>query len=220
MERVLLPSSSPIVSFRIVFTAGASLDPQGKLGVARLTAAMIAEGGTRTRTYEEIVRAMYPMATNFFSQVDKEMSVFGGQTHIDNLQAYYRLIVEMLTDPGWREDDFKRLKEDAINFLKINLRENNDEELGKELLYNFIYSGTSYGHANAGTITSLEQLTLADVREFYLRHYNQSNLVLGLSGGYSEEFSASVQAEFAAKLPTGAKTESGIPEPAPISGLE
>ena len=39
-----------------------------------------------------------------------------------------------LLDPGWREDDFARIKDDAINAIKVGLR-NNDEELAKEVLY-------------------------------------------------------------------------------------
>ena len=58
---------------------------------------------------------MYPMAAQFSAQVDKEMTVFYGTTHLDNLQKYYRIISEMLLDPGSR-DDFIRLKENAINF--------------------------------------------------------------------------------------------------------
>ncbi len=82
------------------------------------------------------------MATGFGAQVDKEMTTFSGTTHVDNLDKYYGIISQMLLDPGFREDDFKRLKDDQLNFLKVSLREGNDEELGKERLYNNIYGST------------------------------------------------------------------------------
>src|ERR1700674_2193447 len=81
----LLPNRSPLVTFRIIFMTGAAYDPAGKEGVAALTAAMLAQGGTRTMSYEQIVEAMYPMATSFDSQIDKEMTVVTGTTHVDNL---------------------------------------------------------------------------------------------------------------------------------------
>ena len=56
----------------------------------------------------------------------------------------------MLLSPGFREDDFRRLKTDALNFLKVSLREGNDEESGKEHLYNVIYANHPYGHHNVG----------------------------------------------------------------------
>ena len=163
---------------------------------------MLAQGGSRTLTYEQIVEAMYPMATGFSWQIDKEMTTFSGTTHIDNLDKYYGLISQMLLDPGFRAEDFTRLKADAINFLKVNLRENNDEELGKEYLYNIIYDGHPYEHHNSGTLSSLAKLTLDDVRAFYKDNYTQANLVLGLAGGYPATFPAKVAADLA-KLPAG-----------------
>ena len=199
---VLQPNRTPLVTFRLLFMTGAAADPQGKEGVAALAAAMLAQGGSRAMTYEQILEAMYPLATSFNWQIDKEMTVFTGTTHVDNLDRYYALISQMLLDPGFREDDFTRLKADAINFLKVNLREGNDEELGKEQLYNVIYAGHPYGHHNTGRISSLEKLTLDDVRAFYKKNYTQANLVLGMAGGYPASFAKKVEADFA-KLPKG-----------------
>ena len=217
---VLLPNSSLLVSFRILFNAGSASDPKGKEGVAALTADMLSAGGSRFMSYQQIIEAMYPMATDFGSQTDKEMTVFFGTTHLDNLHAYYKIISDMILNPGWREDDFKRLKENAINFLKVGLRSNNDEELGKEALYNWIYKGHPYGHHNAGAIESLQKLTIEDLKIFYKENYTQANLVFGLAGGYPADFAAMVESDFAAKLPVGEATKVTLPEPEKITKLE
>jgi zinc protease len=215
---VLLPNRSPLVTFRILFMTGSAYDPNGKEGLASLTAAMLAEGGSRAKPYSEITEAMYPMATSFQWQVDKEMTVFAGSTHTDNLNKYYSLIREMLLDPGFREDDFQRLKEDAINFLKTSLRGGNDEELGKEVLYTMIYPSThSYGHQNIGAISALQKLTIKDVRDFYQANFTQANLVIGLAGGYPEKFPAQVQSDFA-KLPKGSPNGLKLSQPAQVPG--
>ena len=199
---VLQPNRSPLVSFRILFNTGAAYDPRGKEGLAALCAAMLAKGGTRALAYDQIVEAMYPIATSFEWQVDKEMTVFTGTTHVDNLDRYYSLIRQMLLEPGFREEDFSRLKSEATNLLKVSLREGNDEELGKEQLYNVIYANHPYGHHNLGTLSALERLTVDDVREFYRQHYSRQNLVLGLAGGYPAPFPKKTQLDFQ-KLPPG-----------------
>ncbi|MGI8897248.1 MAG: M16 family metallopeptidase, partial [Pyrinomonadaceae bacterium] len=215
---VLVPNRSPLVTFRIQFMSGAAADPKGKEGVAALTAAILAQGGTRTMTYEQIVEAMYPMATSFGRQIDKEMTVFTGTTHIDNLDKYYGLISQMLLDPGFRPDDFTRLKTDAVNFLKVSLRETNDEELGKEYLYNVIYDGHPYEHHNMGTVSTLEKLTVEDVRAFYKANYTQANTVLALAGGYPKTLPQRVETDFA-KLPVGQANKAKFDTPKLASGM-
>jgi zinc protease len=214
---ILQPGTSPLVVFRVLFMTGAAFDPPGKEGLASLTAAMLAEGGSRSMTYQQIVDAMYPMATSVNWQVDKEMTVFTGTTHIENLDKYYRLLRDMVLDPGFRQEDFTRLRDDALNFLRISLRESNDEELGKEYLYNVIYAGHPYGHHNRGTIGSLQQLTLDDVRAFYRTHYTHANFVLGLAGGYPKGFEQDVERDFA-KLPAGTPDKSRFDAPALAAG--
>lgn len=205
-NEVLLPTSSPLITFRILFMTGSAADPAGKEGLANLTASMLSDGGSRALSYDQITEAFYPMAAGFGSQIDKEMTVFTGTTHADNLERYYSIIRQMLLDPGFREDDFARVKTDAINYLKVNLSQSNDEELGKEALYNVIYAGHPYGHHNVGRVSALQSITIEDVRDFYRTHYTRANFVLGLAGGYPKDFPAKVRADFA-KLAAG--------EPAP-----
>jgi zinc protease len=218
MNAVLQPNRSPLVTFRILFMVGSASDPKGKEGVAALTAALLSQGGSRAMTYDQITEAFYPMATGFNWQIDKEMTVFTGTTHLDNLDRYYGIISQMLLDPGFREDDFNRLKTDATNFLKVSLREGNDEELGKEYLYNLIYAGHAYGHHNLGSLSALQSLTLADVRDFYKKNYTQANMVLGLAGGYPTDFPKKVEADFS-KLPAGQPTLVKFDAPTVAEGM-
>jgi zinc protease len=215
---LLQPSRSPLIAFRILFLTGSADDPAGKHGLAALTAAMLAKGGSRSLAYEQIIEAMYPLAASFDAQVDKEMTVFTGSTHADNLDRYYGLIRQMLLEPGFRDEDFTRLKTEALNYLKVSLREGNDEELGKEELYNVIYRGHPYGHHNLGTVTSLEKLTLEDVRTFAREHYRRDNLVLGLAGQYPASFPVQLQQDFAV-LPLGSAPRPSLPKPTLDAGL-
>ena len=103
-QTIALPAKSPLVTIKIVFRTGSASDPAALPGLAAITASMLASGGTKKKTYKEIVDAFYPMAASVSSQVDKEMVTFSGVTHVDNLDAYYGLFREMLLEPGWRTD--------------------------------------------------------------------------------------------------------------------
>jgi zinc protease len=202
MKVVTLPGKSPLVNFRIVFTAGSAADPADKPGAAYLTAMLLAHGGTRELTYQQVLDELFPMAASLNAQVDKEMVTFYGSTHTDNLELYYRLLHNALLDPGWREEDFLRVKDDAINFLRVNLRGSNDEELAKEVLEANIFQGSSYEHYSVGTVSSLQKMTLDDLKQYYRAHYSQSNLILGIAGGYSDAFLEKMKKDFRS-LPEG-----------------
>lgn len=214
MKTITLPGNAPVVSIRLVFTTGAVADPPDKPGLANLTAAMLASGGTRELSYKQILDELFPMASNVSGRVDQEMTAFSGSTHVDNLDAYYALVRSMLLDPGWREDDFKRLKDQAINNLRVALRGNNDEELGKEELYLLLYRGTPYGHYSAGSVSGLERITLDDVKQFYKQNYTQSNLIIGLAGGYPAQFLDRVKKDFSALPAQAAATNVVVNPPA------
>ncbi len=199
---VQLPGKSPLVTLRFVFTTGSAADPADKPGVAHLTGELLGGGGTKDLTYKQIVDAMYPMATSVEVYSDKEMTTFVGETHVDNLNKFYGLMRDMILHPGWRAADFERVRDDSVNALRVSLRGNNDEELGKEELYSVIYRGGPYGHENLGTISALQKMTIADLQAFYGRHYTQANLIIGVAGGYPPDFLTRVKSDFAS-LPAG-----------------
>jgi zinc protease len=214
---VQLPGKSPLVTLRFVFTTGSASDPADKPGLAHLTGELLGSGGTKDLTYKQIVDAMYPMATSVEVYSDKEMTTFVGETHVDNLDRFYGLMRDIILHPGWRPDDFERVRDDTVNALRVSLRGNNDEELGKEELYNVIYNARPYGHENLGTLSALQKMTVADLQDFYRRHYTQANLIIGLAGGYPPEFLARVKRDFAA-LPAGpADRFDDLPAPSAIA---
>ena len=219
-ETLVQRSESPLVDFRFLFLAGAADDPEGKEGLAELTARMVADAGSESMTYGEIQQALFPLAAGFGQQVDKEMTVFGGRTHRDNLDRYYEIISGQLLDPGFREEDFQRVKSNLVNDIRVGLRSNNDEELGKEVLYEMIYAGHPYGHLNLGHVEAVEALTLDDVRAFYDAHYTQDALTLGIAGDAPDSFVNRVEADLAAQLPEGEHYGLQVKSPPMPDGVE
>ncbi|MFC3193893.1 M16 family metallopeptidase [Marinicella sediminis] len=181
-----MSNTSDIVDLNFLFNTGAAQDPEGKKGLAALTAAMITEGGSASKSIKEIQQAMLPMAAYFSSQVDKEMMSLSGRVHREKAAEYLELVLDSVLNPGFREDDFKRLKTQQINNIQTDLKQNNDEELGKEVLYQQLYKGHPYGSLNLGAVADLESITLDDVKAFYQQQLTQDRLNLGITGNLPE----------------------------------
>jgi zinc protease len=208
-------ASSPLVNVSFLVHTGAAFDPEGKKGLASLTAAMIAEGGSQAKTIDEINAAMFPMAAGFGAQVDKEMTRLAGQVHKDNLDAWYELVRGQLLYPAWSEKDFARVRTQIKNAIRTDLVGNNDEELGKEFLYTQIYGPKHpYGSLTLGAVSDIESITLDDVKAFYREHYTVANITVGLSGGYPESFPVRLSEDLQL-LEAGEKMAMQIP-PAPV----
>jgi zinc protease len=153
------------------------------------------------------------MAAGYGASVDKEMTVFRGTVHIDNLEGYYTLFKNALLSPAFSEADFERVKAQTLNFLERGRRYNRDEELSKELLYWMAYEGTPYQHPVEGYVQSVKSITLEDVRAFYEAHYVRNNIVVGVGGGFPEGFAERARSDFDAR-PRGSVEE--VPPPAVV----
>ncbi|MGE5347192.1 MAG: M16 family metallopeptidase [Acidithiobacillales bacterium] len=192
----------PQIVVKLAFRAGSAHDPKGKEGLAALTAAMIAEAGSKAMRIDEVQKALYPVAGSFGDQVDKELTTFTGVIHRDNWKVLADVALPQLVDPGFREEDFKRLKDRQRNALIQNLRSNNEEELAKEELQNDIFAGTPYGHTVLGTVAGLDAITLDDVKAFAKAAYTRAGLLAGISGAAPVEMTKRLEADLG-RLPGG-----------------
>jgi zinc protease len=217
---ITLPEpESPYIAFNIWVKAGSQNDPAGKEGLAALTASLLSAGSTIADSYQAILEKLYPMAAGYGGSVDKEMTVFRGRVHEDNLEDYYTLFKNSLLQPAFNEEDFARVKSQTLNYLERGRRYNRDEELSKELLFWMAYEGTPYEHPEEGYVETVESITLDDVRAFYDQHYVRNSIVVGVGGGYPDAFVERVRADFDL-LPEGSVATVNAPEPMIPEGVK
>ena len=195
-------SQLPQIAMKLVFNAGSAYDPPRKEGLAALSAAMIAGAGSRDLTISEIRQLLYPMAGSFTGGVDKELAAFTASIHKDNWHEFLHIVLGQLAEPGFRAEDFQRLRDRQLTALTQDLRSNNEEELGKERLQVNVFAGTRYGHPALGTVAGIGAITLEDVKTFVRSHYTLANLKVGVSGDVPAGFT-SVTSAILSALPAG-----------------
>jgi len=222
------PASSPVVElatpsrqldFRLQFLSGSAADPEGKEGLATVAAAMVTDAGSSKLKLDEIEKVLFPIAGSFGAFVDRETTTINGSIHADNLDTYFDVVLPQLTSPGWREEDFARVKSQAKTALVQALRANNDEELGKEALQSALFEGSGYGHPSQGTVAGLDAITLDDVKQFVAQHYTQANLVVGVAGALDTAGRTRLMKELG-RLPAGEARKAVKPQAHRPSGLE
>ncbi|MBS4027395.1 MAG: insulinase family protein [Ignavibacteriales bacterium] len=210
---------SPIITFRIQFRTGSINDVKGKEGINAFTAYLIAQGGTQELTYKQVIDKLYPWATQIDVVADKEVTTFIGETHRDHLDNFYKIFSDLILHPRFDVEDYNRLKEDGMNYLKTTLRGTNDEELGKQAMQGMLYENHPYGWTNVGTVQGITATTLEDIKVFYKTNYTQANLTIGIAGGYSKGLLERMKKDFAS-LPEGKNNVVELPKANPINDLE
>ncbi|MCP3979850.1 MAG: insulinase family protein [bacterium] len=213
----------PTVTFKLWFHVGSQDDPDGKAGLAYLTAEMLSEGSTQANSYEQILEKLYPLAAWYGLAVDREMTVLTGRAHVDTLDRYVPLLEDAYLRPAFDAEDFDRIKSDTLNYLRNSLRFQADEELGKAALYSFVFEGTGYAHPPEGLVADVESITVDDVKAFYEKHYTRDNVTPALGGGFDaaqlDAFGASLES-LPAGDPAATKTVADASVPASIDANE
>ncbi len=215
----IISKNDPTISVRLLFHIGSQDDPSGKEGLAYITAEMLTDASTIKNSYDQILQKLYPMAAAYGAQLDKEVTVITGRVHKDNWDQYYQLLKEAVLEPAFQEEDFKRIKNKTLNYLENTLRYSSDEELGKQVLNQFIFQETAYGHPEAGLIESVKKLTLDDVKEFYKTRFTRDNLTIGLGGAITDQLASMIKKDLDA-LPKSAGVQHPEISPQAIQGLQ
>ena len=209
-ELLTQPGESPLINLRLQFHTGAIHDPSDKEGLCYLAAYSLSEGSTERHSYQELLEIFYPWAVSVDTTVGKERVTFSTTVHRDHLDEVTPLLVEMMGRPAFAEKDLERLRDKAKNYLTQELRVNNDEELGKEVLYLQIYPESHpYGHHNVGSVRGLEAVDQTALKDFYTHHFTPANLTVAVAGGYPEGYPEKLAGLLKEALPS----QSAIPEP-------
>jgi zinc protease len=216
---VRVPSPLPVVTLKLLFQAGSARDPAGKEGLAALAADLLAGGGSRRLRIDAIREALHPFAVTFDARVDKELATFTGTFPRDGWERFVDVALPQLTDPGLREEDLRRVKEEHLAALVQDLRQANEEELAKEELQARLFAGTPYAHPVLGTVAGIRAVTLEDVRAFVRERYVRADAVVGVGGDAPGELLPRVRLALAA-LPPGAPPPATVVAGRRPEGLE
>jgi zinc protease len=203
-----LPKSNKIV-VKLMFRNGSICDPQGKEGLTYASANLITQGGTQEYTFSEIQDKIFPMAAQYYSSVDKEVSIFTFEFHVDFIKDFYPILKGLILTPAFAESDFTRVMKNQQNYVDQVIRASSDEEYSKKALEDLLFRGTNYQHMIQGKSASVAAITLDDIKAHYKKFFTKNNLMIGIAGNYSADFLNMLKADMA-KLPDTTPT---IPKP-------
>jgi len=175
----------PIVNFNLTIQGGQQLDALDKLGTASLMTQLMNEG-TLTKTPQELEEAIGLLGASLYISSNGEFVNISGQSLAKNFDATVALLSEMLLTPRWQESEFERLK--TTRLTRIKQAKGNANTIARNAFSKLLYSSKHVaGNPVGGTATTVEKITLNDVKQYYQRNITPKMASFHVVGAVNEK---------------------------------
>ncbi|MEL7021979.1 MAG: insulinase family protein, partial [Bacteroidota bacterium] len=174
----------PLVEFSLRLKGGMLLDNPDKVGVANLITDIMQEG-TANKTPEELEDAIGALGANISMSTSAEFITINANCLARNFEATLALVEEMLLEPRWDAAEFERVKKSTIT--QIQQRAGQPNSIASQVFNKLLYGSDNILSNNTlGSITSVEAITLDDLKSYYNQYYSPNISNLHIVGAVSQ----------------------------------
>lgn len=174
----------PLVLIRVVLDAGSRRDPQGKGGLANLTADLLTEG-TASRSAQQIKEQVDFIGASLGAGADQDYAIVSLQVLRKDLDTGLDLLADVLLRPAFRADELARRREATLASLRSD--EDDPTTVAQKAFQRALFGDTPYGHPVDGTPETVVTLTRADVQRFYASYYRPAAAGIVVVGDISAD---------------------------------
>lgn len=170
----------PIAEVNLVFKNGSARDPIGQFGLQNLVSLMLKEG-TKKLSSLGLAEAFAQLGTQVSVGVGKDFSQISVGILSDKMKETVKLLASMAQNPRMEQSDFDRVKFQQLNFITASQAMPN--YVAQVSFLNTAYGKNHpYAHPSKGTIDSLNQITLDQVKQAYTQNFGPDNAALIVVG--------------------------------------
>lgn len=178
----LAPSQElPLITVSFSFKGGAYLEPSDKTSLASMTGQMIRRGGTASMPADEFDEEVDFLAANISAFIGGTQAGASLNALKANFDQSFRLFMDMVRNPGFQEDKFKLLRDERLESMKQR-NDNADAILGRE--WSRLMWGEDHFEARVSTESSINAITVEDMRKFHAMLFNPNNLIISATGDF------------------------------------
>ena len=189
VERVVSPGgieawlvsdrANPVISMRLAFRGSASLDPQGKEGLANMVSALLDEGAGE---YDSLAfqGRLDDLAITLGFDAGRDTFTGRLRTLTENRGEAFALLRLALTAPRFDDEPVDRIRGQILAGLRQDSED--PDYLASRALSRALFADHPYGRPVRGTERSVGAIGVEDLRRFAGRRLARDNLVIGVVG--------------------------------------
>lgn len=172
----------PMIGVQAILRGGATADPAGKGGLASLYAALI-EKGAGKRDAAEFSAAIDSAGATLSASAGMEGITIRGDFLSRDAGLMVELLADMLQRPTLDKDEFEKLRERSINFLRA-AKDADPGDLLPTYAAAFVFGEHPYGNPVSGSESSLEALEHADLQDYFANQVGADRLIIAVAGDF------------------------------------
>jgi predicted Zn-dependent peptidase len=174
----------PLVNISVLVRTGDYLNPQGKEGLSNLSGYLLARGGTKSKSAEDLEERLAFLAANLNSGVGENQGSVNLNLLSKDLDEGLHILREILAEPRFQEDKLVLRKQQMLQAMQ---QRNDDSSSIESREHGFLAYGENFWANRYTTAASLESLTRADLEQFHQQWFYPSNFILAVSGDFERD---------------------------------
>ncbi len=206
----------PLVSLHAVIKAGSLADPDGREGLALLTAQLLRRG-TATRNAAQISSELDFIGATLEVGGDPDRAFLAAEFMQKDTATALELLSDLLRQPKFEAAEVEKLVKQTVDGIKAE-KEEAQAVLGRYYA-GALFGAHPYSRSPDGDERSVAAITRADVAAFYDRHYGPETTLIAVVGDFATaDMQKALEARFGGWASRNRTAPPTPPAPTPVAG--
>jgi predicted Zn-dependent peptidase len=174
----------PLVNISVLAHTGDYLETTGQEGLANLTGYLLARGGTKSKSAEDLEERLAFLAANLNSGIGDNSGSVNLNLLSKDLDEGLAILREVLSAPRFQDDKIALRKQQMVQAMK---ERNDDSSSIESREHGFLAFGETFWANRYSTAASVGSLTRENLEQFHQRSFFPSNFVVAVSGDFDRD---------------------------------
>ncbi len=174
----------PLVNIVVYVRCGEYLDAKGKEGVAGLTGTLLARGGTKSLTAEQLEEKLAFLAAQLGSVVGETQGSASLNLLSKDVDEGFSILRDVLTEPRFQEDKIALYKDQELQAMR---QRNDDSSNIESRERGFLAFGEDFWANQYDTEASIKSVSREDMQNFHKRWFHPANFIVAVNGDFDKD---------------------------------
>ncbi|MFH2034952.1 MAG: pitrilysin family protein [Candidatus Zixiibacteriota bacterium] len=170
--------TTSLTSARILFGGGVLTETPENNGITNMMIKMLLKGNA-TMTAEQITEQLDFYGANISADGYRDYETISFTSLTENFDSVFKIVTECIVSPTFPESELAKLKVE----IEGNIKASNDNQsaASSKLFWKTAYGNQNYGLPTDGTIESIQNITVAQIKSQYDKYIGGSNAIFAIS---------------------------------------